>query len=260
MRAFFERLTKGSGEANRAKKAEKGLPDERDATPAGAAVRLEPRAENRAEHAYPAYRLLVALVLIEGAAVLGLTASITVMMPLKKIEPYFLQLAEAGKQVWVIEPLRGSSYRRADAVFESIAQSYVRLRHEVIEIPYWMAERWSNRRDFIGAHSATRVWDQFQTQVGGLLTQMRERPYRRKVKIERITRARGDGWRYTVVFETSDSLGSIEQSEAVTRRFESLIELRQGNYGEKPSINFARVNPFGIFVVGYDVRELKDQP
>ena len=255
---WLTRLLEGKNGAKESAQAEPEtdplVPDEEEATPAGTAARLEARNENLAEHAYPAYRLLVALVLLLTAAVLGLSATITAMMPLKTIEPMFLQVVGAGERAFAIEPLRGSSYRRADAIFENIAKTYVTRRHEVIEIPYWMEQRWGSEHDYIGSHSSSQIWETFKRDAGPLLEEMRETPYRRTVKVESVTRRRIAGWNYLVVFETTDSLGAHQHSEVLARRFEARIELRQGNYGARPNVDFARLNPFGIFVTGYDVR------
>ena len=140
-----------------------------------------------------------------------------------------------------------------------VVRTYVRLRHEVVEIPYWMAERWADRGGYIGAHSTSPVWAAFTAHVGLELDAMRAVPYRRTVTVDRVQRVSGRGCRYVAQFSIHDSpaAGAAPGSES-RHRFEARLQLHHGIRAQAPDPRRAPTNPFGIFVAAYDVAQLVD--
>lgn len=226
-------------------------------TPAGTAVTQQYRTENAAAQAYPIYRVLVAAFLCSMGVNMILASCLLWLMPQSRVVPYFLQVEGAGRAVYNVEPLEGSSYARSDAVVEGLVQSYVIQRHQVIEVPTLMRERWTNRRAFLGAHSANTIWDTFQKEAAPLLKSMETQPYRRIIDVEDIRRVDRKRWIYEVRFLTRDSLGQLAASDERVNRWIATVAVRQANYGgQGPSVAVARINPYGLVVTEYSLRQV----
>ena len=248
------REQQAAGRAEAAKeKAEKAKPVETSET--GDAVKLAKRRENAAAHAYPHYRVLVTVLLCSMGINMVLGTALMWSFPRMRVEPMFLHVYDYGTKVYDVEPLRGSAYTRSNAVLENIAQNYVKHRHEVLELPGVMTERWTERTRFVGAHSAGRVWDKFQEEAKQVLEAIRRQPFRRIINIQNIRRLKDGIWQYAIDFEAVESKGELRASEERKREYTATLTLRQGDYGPKgPTVGQARINAWGIYVWEYDVR------
>ena len=238
---------------------EERLAADPEPTETGDAIAFAERTENAAHHAYPHYRVLVSVLLCSMGINMVLGSALMWSFPRMRVEPMFLHVYDYGQKVYDVEPLRGSNYSRSQAVIENIAQNYVKHRHEVLELPGIMTERWSDRHRFVGAHSTNAVWTRFQREAAPVLEAIRQRPFRRIVNIESIRRLSDDIWQYAVLFEAVESKGELEASQARSTRYEATIRLRQGNYGEEgPTVRDARINAWGVYISEYDVRKVTE--
>ena len=220
----------------------------------GEAAELAPRDENEYRHQYPMLRLMSVVVLLSLALNISLAGALLWMFPLLRVEPYILQVHPDGQMVVQLQPLRGANLPSSEVVVKGIIERYIIEREEVIEIEGVMRRRWTHQTSYIANHTAGKLYKAFKKVAEERLKSIQRQPYRRTVELESIISVSDDTWIYKAQFKVESSLGQIQRSTIDIKFYEATIELVRSSRRER-NIKDAMRNPFGFYVVGYDLRE-----
>lgn len=240
-----------------AKRADLVAPPE-PATPAGDAAELLNANENRARHEYPVLRLLATVICLSMALNVALAGALVWMFPLQRVDPWILQVHPHGRMVVDLQPLTGANLPTAIVVLEGIIERYVIEREEVIEIADEMQRRWTHPYSYIATHTERGLFEAFKKTALERLNTFARQPYRSIVEIEDIIRVSANAWTWRVLFTVTSSLGSVQRSTEDMSYWEATIRMqRSSRVLKERNVWEARRNPFGFYVVGYDLRPQK---
>lgn len=197
-------------------------------------------------------RLLYMLIGLLGAMVLLLGISITILLPLKQTQPYFIPIAEVGRNHYYdIIPARKLSQSQLYELTRDYLRRYVVNRHTVDDVTE------KPRFRLVKAQSADDVFSmlkkEYQTFKEKMPTVKREINVIRDIQLE--------PYYQQIEFQTEDT----DQNTGKVFRKEWVVNIRYELAGfNAPAMKIEasemadNPNPLGLRVVGYTWTERKD--
>ena len=180
-----------------------------------------------------------------------LLIAISNLLPLNRVEPYYLTFYNKGDQVVkVSESIRNKKIY--DVIEESLVREYVQLRHTVVPDPEEMERRWSSG-GLLRWISDDGVYRAFNEDYKRMMDRIETQRYSQTVSISTVNLVSNPRDRYWQVnFETTEMIG--EARKPITRKWRAIVKIKLKDRKDGIIYSERLKNPLGMEVSNYSVQ------
>jgi len=169
----------------------------------------------------------------------------SVMLPLKRVEPFLVTFSQKDDQVVHIQPLN-VRVNGIDVMIEAMSREFVRIREEILTDQQEMQRRWI---DYLKTRMTEADYRAFVTRVDAPFQELVEKGISRKVEIDRVIRRSAS--HLEVYYKTldQDRSGRTVLTSSWVARLKIGFEAQQTTDQEKYN------NPLGFMVFDYSISQ-----
>jgi len=174
------------------------------------------------------------------------------LLPLNRVEPYYLTFYNKGDQVVkVSESIRNKKIY--DVIEESLVREYVQLRHTVVPDIEEMERRWSSG-GLLRWISDDGVYRAFNEDYKRMMDRIETQRYSQTVSISTVNLVSDPKDRYWQVnFETTEMIG--EARKPITKKWRAIVKIKLKDRRDGIIYSERLKNPLGLEVSHYSVKQ-----